>query len=60
MKTPNSIAAAVICPEHDQVFLTLEQYEYQMDRPNRGWICPKCGDSAQFDDEFFEALLGID
>jgi hypothetical protein len=32
------------------VFLTYEQYTYQLSRPNSGWSCPRCGSSAEWDD----------
>lgn len=48
--------AGVICPIHNKVDLTLEQYNYQMDRPNQHWKCPQCGNRSQFDDCRFEEL----
>jgi len=33
------------------VFLTDEQYDYQMNRPDSFWFCPHCGDSADWDDD---------
>lgn len=42
------------------VDLTLEDYERQMDRPNRTWVCPRCGGDAEFDDARFEQIHGID
>lgn len=32
-------------------FLSKGDYEYQMARPNQGWICPKCQGYAMWDDE---------
>ena len=45
---------AVICRNHGQQFLTEEQYERQLDRPDSLWTCPVCGDSATWDDDNFE------
>lgn len=36
------------------------EYSRQLDRPDVGWRCPRCGDSADFDDERFEELQGLD
>lgn len=37
------------------VGLTREQYNYQMSRPNRGWDCPNCGSTADYQDALSEA-----
>lgn len=42
------------------VYLTFEQYEREMMRPNVGWSCPQCGSSADYDDAVSEQLQGID
>ena len=34
--------------------LTEAQYDYQMDRPNRTWCCPRCGDDASWDDQYWD------
>lgn len=59
--------AGVICrgghgegiPACGKVGLTQREYDRQMDRPDRGWHCPRCGGLADFDDERFEELQGI-
>lgn len=59
--------AGVICrgghgegiPACGKVGLTQREYERQMDRPDRGWHCPRCGGLADFDDERFEELQGV-
>jgi hypothetical protein len=33
------------------VFLTDEQYDAQMDRPDSTWTCPQCGGGAEWDDD---------
>lgn len=38
------------------VDITSDQYDAQMAKPDHGWVCPRCGGSAQFDDERFEEL----
>lgn len=39
-----------------QVGLTEVEYSQQLSRPNRPWMCPKCGAGAQYDDTGSEAL----
>jgi hypothetical protein len=49
--------AAVMCHgDCGQVLLTKEQYDQQMQNANRPWLCPNCGNSADFDDTYFETL----
>lgn len=48
---------AVVCRDHGQRFLTKESYAYQMDRPDNKWICPVCGDVAEWDDANYEEYL---
>ena len=45
---------AVICPEHDQVFITKESYIAQMWAADSYWKCPRCGSVAGFDDDNYE------
>lgn len=54
--------AQLVCPEHGDVPLTREQYDFQMDRPDARWSCTKvldngdvCGKVCNFDDDYFEA-----
>jgi hypothetical protein len=62
-----SVYAAVICsgdsvpgqPRCGQVKISEAEYNRQMDRPDSLWMCPGCGSTANFDDEFFEELHGI-
>lgn len=49
----------VICRECGSQQLSHRQYEEQMQKPNARWSCPKCGDVASFDDEFYEQGLEI-
>jgi hypothetical protein len=46
---------AVICRQHGKQFLTHEEYQYQMNRPDSLWMCPICGESAWWDDDNYEA-----
>lgn len=48
---------AVLCDDHGQQFLTAEEYDYQMSRPDSLWRCPRCGESAHWDDDEYEASL---
>lgn len=53
IKTPY----AIICPNHKQVFLTKEEYDFQMNRPNSRWICPICREISDWDDGNYENNL---
>jgi hypothetical protein len=57
---------AVFCPEHGRVFLSEEEYDFQMDRPDSRWTCPRecgppdvgiCGADSEFDDETYEGEI---
>jgi hypothetical protein len=39
------------------VELTDEQYDAQMARPDSTWRCPRCGASAEWDDDTYEQHL---
>ena len=45
---------AVLCNDHGQRFLTEEQYNYQLARSYSRWQCPRCGESAYWDDDEYE------
>lgn len=45
---------AVICHKHDKVFLTKKEYIAQMDAPDSLWVCPLCGENANWDDDNYE------
>lgn len=47
---------AVICKTHGRVYLTKEEYEYQLMRANARWQCPRtaCGRTSEWDDETYE------
>jgi hypothetical protein len=40
-----------------RVFLTKEQYDKQMMRPDSTWRCPHCGEEAIWDDDNYEKYL---
>jgi hypothetical protein len=43
---------AVVCNDECGLqFLSEEDYNRQMDRPDAFWRCPKCGGQAEWDDE---------
>lgn len=48
---------AVLCDDHGQRFLTHEQYLRQLNRPDSLWACPRCGESAHWDDDEYEAAI---
>lgn len=48
---------AVLCEAHGQQFLTEEQYAHQMSRPDALWRCPRCGESAYWDDDEYDITL---
>lgn len=50
-------AWAVTCRTHGQQFLTEDEYNRQLCRPDSLWNCPCCGASAEFDDANYEAFL---
>jgi hypothetical protein len=39
--------------------LTALQYEQQLSVPNKPWRCPKCGNSADYDDTESERVQGV-
>lgn len=58
----------MFCPSHGRVYLTVDEYARQMNRPNARWECPRfetdppetmglCGRTSNFDDDTFEASL---
>lgn len=59
--------AAVICRGDSvpgqkscgQVHISESEYSRQMNRPDSLWMCPHCGSTAHFDDDYFEELHGI-
>lgn len=51
--------ARVICPIHGYIGLTQQEYNRQMNLPDSLWKCG-CGESALFDDEFFEDVHEIE
>jgi predicted RNA-binding Zn-ribbon protein involved in translation (DUF1610 family) len=48
---------AVICPNHGQVLLTTGEYNRQLAAADRGWYCPRCGETASFDEDLMQAYL---
>lgn len=53
-------AWAVTCREHGTVYLTEAEYDFQLEDPDRGWSCPRCGKSAEWDDDNFEKHMSQD
>lgn len=54
METKKETPWAVLCHIHGQVFLDKVEYLRQMNQPNQLWHCPKCGETADWDDDNFE------
>lgn len=54
-ESPTPTAYAVNCDQHGKVFLTAEEYDRQMSKPDSLWICPRCRMPASFDDATYEA-----
>lgn len=54
---PSAIYYGIICSYCGPVELTKENYDWQMNRPNVGWVCPNCGRLAGWDDERHDASL---
>jgi hypothetical protein len=46
-----------IAPGCGLVYMTEQQYEAQMSRPDALWRCPRCNGDARFDDENYEESL---
>jgi len=67
MPSSNPTPYAVYCHGHDfcdgyygncgTVFLTAEEYYYQMSKPDHQWFCPACGCSAEWDDDNYERYM---
>lgn len=45
---------AVHCWQCGKVYLTYEEYTWQMWDANHLWCCPCCGETAHWDDDNFE------
>lgn len=45
---------AVSCPVHGQVYLTKAEYDRQMNLADDRWACPRCGRTAEFDDDNYD------
>lgn len=52
--------AGVICPVHDKVDITYENYWSQMRNPWAFWKCPICRAHSEFDDDRYEELNPLD
>ena len=51
---PNS-PYGVICRDHGKQGLTSREYSEQLSKPN--WICPRCHDMADWDDDRFQKAM---
>lgn len=67
-KSTDEHYAAVVCHGDSwpgqtpcgQVPLSESEYDRQMRRPDSLWMCPRCGSTATFDDDYFEKVREID
>jgi hypothetical protein len=51
-------AYAVVCTDHHGIiYLTNEEYNYQMNRPNRTWVCPICHNDAYWEDDNMQEFM---
>lgn len=57
IQEPSAIYYGIICPHCGPVELTRENYDWQMNRPNVGWVCPNCGRPADWDDIRHDASM---
>lgn len=39
------------------VYMTRDEYNFQMSRPDSFWSCPKCGSSGSWDDDNYEKYI---
>lgn len=44
-------AAAVICRQHGRVCISDEEELRQLEKPDSRWVCPRCGNIAEWDDD---------
>lgn len=57
MRTPTRVAyAGIICRHHGKVDIDQHNYQQQIDDTSARWVCPLCGDVAEFDDDRYEQL----
>lgn len=47
---------AVNCPNHGLTFLTQEEYDLQMSRPDDPWVCPICNVLSTWSDNNYETF----
>lgn len=52
--------ARVLCPTHGNRHLSRTEYLDQLERPEEVWVCPTCGQVAEFDDDYFWQTHGDD
>lgn len=48
---------ATYCYDCGLVCMTKEWYREQMSRPDSKWVCARCGQTAEWDDETYEDWL---
>lgn len=45
---------AVVCSAHGKICLTVDQYDTQLAQASARWVCPKCQEYADWDDDHDE------
>lgn len=60
--TPSTVSTeptpwAVTCTTHQTVYLAEAEYNRQMNQPDALWVCPICGDRADWDDDNYERAM---
>ena len=49
--------SATYCHDCGLVYMTREWYRAQMSRPHYKWVCARCGQTAEWDDETHEKWI---
>lgn len=65
MPSPTRTPYAVVCTKpsikapkgHGQIFLTQQEYNEQMMKPDSKWVCPACGQYAYWDDDNYDSFF---
>ena len=48
------------CCSPTLVYLTEDEYLSQLSRPDNRWSCPRCGKTAKWDDDNYEAYQEVE
>lgn len=50
----------VECPSHGRVYLTVSEYTRQLSLGDEPWTCPLDGREAQFNEENYKQIMGVE